>query len=145
MTLKPTLWTTPLHLANKPCGGLRCCGDFRLLNQKTQLDQYPLPHIQKFTHELHGAKIFSKVDIKKAYHHVEVHPNDRHKTAVLTPWGCFQFVKMPMGLSNASQSYQRYMNAVLDGVKGVYCLYLYLYLYFPAILNTYTYVSYLKE
>ena len=85
-TSKPTLWTSALHLQPKKCGGLRPCGDFRSLNAKTQMDQYPLPHLQKWTHKLSGSKVFSKLDIKKAYHHIEVAKKDRHKTAVLTPW-----------------------------------------------------------
>ena len=91
---KPTLWTSALHLQPKKCGGMRPCGDFRQLNARTQLDKYPLPHLQKFTHKLHGSRIFTKLDIKKAYHHVEIAKNHRHKTAVLTPWGCYQFKKM---------------------------------------------------
>ena len=120
-TSKPTLWTSALHLQSKPSGGLRPCGDFRQLNARTELDKYPLPHLQKWTHKLAGAKVFSKCDIRKAYHHIEVEKSHRHKTAVTTPWGVWQFVKMPMGLANASQSYQRYMNSLLQGVEGVYC------------------------
>ena len=71
-TSRPTLWTSALHLATKKCGGLRCCGDFKSLNAKTQMDKYPLPHLQKWTHKLHGSKYFTKLDIKKAYHHLEV-------------------------------------------------------------------------
>ena len=118
---KPTLWTSALHLQPKKCGGMRPCGDFRQLNGKTQMDKYPLPHLQKFTHKLHGSSIFTKLDIKKAYHHVEIAEEHRHKTAVLTPWGCWQFKKMAMGLANASQSYQRYMDSVLQGLDNVYC------------------------
>ena len=52
---------------------------------------------------------------------MEIAKEHRHKTAVLTPWGCWQFKKMAMGLANASQSYQRYMDSVLQGLDGVYC------------------------
>ena len=118
---KPTLWSSALHLQPKKCGNFRCCGDFRGLNERTELDNFPLPHLQKFTHQLHGSCFFTKLDICKAYHHLEVAKEHRHKTTVLTPWGAFQFVKMPMGLKNASQSYQRYMSSVLEGLDGVYC------------------------
>ena len=101
---KPTLWSSALHLQPKASGGLRPCGDFRGLNNLTETDQFPLPHLQKFTHQLHGSKHFTKLDICKAYHHLEVAKEHRHKTTVLTPWGAYQFVKMPMGLKNASQS-----------------------------------------
>ena len=118
---KPTLWTSALHLQPKKCGNFRCCSDFRALNNQTELDHFPLPHLQKFTHQLHGSKVFTKLDIRKAYHHLEVAKEHRHKTATITPWGCFQYVKMPMGLRNASQSYQRYMSSVLQGLDNVYC------------------------
>ena len=60
------------------------------------------------------------MDILKAYHAVNINPSDRHKTAVLTPWGAFQFRKMAMGLSNSAQSFQRYIQHVLKDIPNVY-------------------------
>ena len=80
---KPTLWSSALHLQPKKCGNFRCCGDFRGLNERTELDNFPLPHLQKFTHQLHGSCFFTKLDICKAYHHLEVAKEHRHKKKIL--------------------------------------------------------------
>ena len=84
-----TAWSSALHLQPKPSGGIRPCGDFRNLNSKTSLDQYPLPNLRTFAHQLRGATIFSKVDLVKAYHQVPIHPDHQEKTSVKTMWGAF--------------------------------------------------------
>uniref|UniRef100_A0A1X7TF55 Integrase catalytic domain-containing protein n=1 Tax=Amphimedon queenslandica TaxID=400682 RepID=A0A1X7TF55_AMPQE len=77
----------------------RPCGDYRLLNTRTTADRYPVPHIQDFTATLQ---------------------EDIHKTAVTTPFGLFEFVRMPFGLRNAAQSFQRYIDDVLHGLPFCY-------------------------
>ncbi|XP_059845924.1 uncharacterized protein LOC132405257 [Hypanus sabinus] len=56
-------WASPLHMVPKATGGWRLCGDYRRLNEATTPDRYPVPHIQDFAANLHGARIFSKVDL----------------------------------------------------------------------------------
>jgi hypothetical protein len=65
-------WASPLHVAPKPGGGWRPCGDFRLLNGAIKTNCYPIPHIQDFTSQLAGKTIFSKIDLQKGYHQIPV-------------------------------------------------------------------------
>jgi hypothetical protein len=65
-------WSSPLHMVPKPNGKWRPCGDYRRLNMQTVPDSYPLPNILDFSNKLHGAVIFSKIDLVKGYHQVPV-------------------------------------------------------------------------
>ncbi|XP_034076551.1 uncharacterized protein LOC117549069 [Gymnodraco acuticeps] len=97
-------WASPLHVVPKPNGGWRPCGDYRRLNDTTTPDRYPVPHIQDFSAHLAGTSVFSKVDL----------------TAVITPFGLFEFLRMPFGLKNAAQTFQRLMDSVLRDLPFVF-------------------------
>ncbi|KAL6483353.1 hypothetical protein MHYP_G00082250 [Metynnis hypsauchen] len=106
-------WASPLQIVQKPGGGWRPCGDYRRLNDATTPDRYPIPNIQDFPAGLAGRIIFSKVDLVRGYHQVPVHPADVPKTAVITPFGLFEFLRMPFGLKNTAQMFQRLMDSIL--------------------------------
>lgn len=92
----------------------RPCGDYRGLNSITTPDKYPLPYLHDFTLNVRDCTIFSKIDLKKAFHQVTIHPPDIPKTAITTPFGLYEFTHMTFGLRNAAQTFQRLIHEVLQ-------------------------------
>ncbi|GFX77565.1 hypothetical protein TNCV_4026151 [Trichonephila clavipes] len=94
----------------------RPCGDYRALNKQTRPDRYSIPNLTSFNENLNDKTIFTKLDIQRAYHHIPIHPDDRHKTAIITNFGTFEFVFMSFGLCNATQTWMRFIHEVLRGL-----------------------------
>lgn len=109
-------WASPLHLVPKKTEGWRPCGDYRALNARTIPDRYPVHHIQDFAHRIHGCHVFSVLDLVKAYTQIPVNPDDVPKTAIITPFGLFEFPFMSFGLRNAGQTFQRFIDDVVRGL-----------------------------
>lgn len=113
-------WASLILIKEKKDGSWRICGDYRRLNAITDPDMYPVPYLQDFAANLYGKKIFSKLDLHKAYHQILVAPEDVPKTAVITSFGLFEFMVMTFGLRNAGQTFQRYIFGALGDLLFVF-------------------------
>ena len=113
-------WSSPLHMVAKPSSGWRACGDYRALNAVSEDDRYPMHHLQDFAINLEGKNIFSKIDLVRAYNQVPMNAADIAKTAIVTPFGLFEYLRMPFGLKNAAQTFQRFMDSVFRDLPFVY-------------------------
>ncbi len=97
----------------KKDGSLRPCIDYRGLNDITVKNRYPLPLMSSAPELLQGARIFTKLDLRNAYHLVRIREGDEWKTAFNTPTGHFEYRVMPFGLTNAPAVFQALINDVL--------------------------------
>ncbi|KAM0724679.1 Retrovirus-related Pol polyprotein from transposon 17.6 [Formica fusca] len=92
--------------------------DFRALNDKTIGDAYPLPNIVDILDQLGGARYFSVCDLASGFHQIKMNREDGHKTAFTTPFGHYEFDRMPFGPKNAPATFQCLMDLVLTGLQG---------------------------
>jgi len=115
-------WAFPITLAPKKDGTTRFCVDYRKLNTITRKDAHPLPHIQDVFDQLHGATIFSTLDLKAGYWQIPMDRDSIAKTAFTCHRGLFEFTRLPFGLTNAPAIFQRTMNKVLSGLIGRCCM-----------------------
>lgn len=107
-------WSSPILLVKKKDNSYRFCVDYRKLNAVTEKDAYPLPYINATLDRLRNAKFLSSMDIKSAYFQVPLEKSSRPLTAFTVPnRGLFQFLRLPMGLSNSPATFQRLVDRVL--------------------------------
>ena len=80
----------------------------------------PNPYMEDLTAKLAGCTVFSKLDLHKGFHQVPMAPEDIEKMAIITPFGLFEFLRMPFVLRNAGQSFQHFMEEVTDGLENLF-------------------------
>jgi hypothetical protein len=115
--LRYSEWVANLVPVRKKNGEIRLCVDFRNLNRSSLKDNYPLPKMDHVLEKVVGDNRISMIDGFSGYNQIVVHEDDREKTAFTTPWGTFMYDKMPFGLMNAGENFQRAMDITFIGER----------------------------
>ncbi|KYO45131.1 hypothetical protein Y1Q_0007420 [Alligator mississippiensis] len=117
-------WRSPLVPMRKPDGSLRLCIDYRRLNVLAVFNASPMPQVYELIERIGEAQYISTLDLAKGYWQIPVALAHRPKTAFGTPWGLYEFVRMPFGLHEAAATFQRLMDRLLAPHAGYAAAYI---------------------
>ncbi|GFO04106.1 Pol polyprotein [Plakobranchus ocellatus] len=113
-------WAAPLVVVPKENGKVRLCGDFKVtINPEMKVDQYPLPTVQDLFATLSNGKKFTKLDLTQAYHQLPMDEDSKQYVTINTHVGLFRYNRMPYGIASGPAIFQKKMEEILSGIKGV--------------------------
>ena len=113
-------WSSPLHMVRKKDGSWQPCGDFCCLNLVPKANKYPVPNLADFSGQLEGCTVFSTLDLRNGYLQVPLERSVVPKTEVITPFGLFEFLRMPFSLKNTGMTFQRFMDHIFNGLGFIF-------------------------
>jgi len=116
----------PVFFIKKKDGSLQLVQDYHALNAITVKNRYPLPFISQLVSQLHGARYFTKLDVRWGFNNVRIKPRDEWKAAFHTNRGLFKPLVMFFGMTNSPTTFQTMMNDVFRTViaEGIVVVYL---------------------
>ena len=113
-------WAAPIVPVLKQNGSVRICGDYKVtVNQVCPSDSYPLPRVDELLANLSGGKYFSKLDMSQAYLQLPLDEESKEYVTVNTHKGLYRYNRLPFGVSSAPSIFQKTMENLLQGIKGV--------------------------
>lgn len=116
----PTPWVSPIVTPpKKNPDEIRLCVDMREANKAISRERHMLPTIDELIHDLTGATLFTKLDLRSGYHQLELHPSSRYITTFSTHAGLFCYKRLNFGISSASEIFQEVIRNVISGIPGV--------------------------
>ena len=110
-------WSAPIVVIPKGDGGKRMCVDYRALNAISRTYIWLMPRIDDILAKLVRAKFFTTLDLRSGYHHIALDKDAIKRAAFVTPFGKYEYLKVPFGLAQAPSYFQILMNEVLNGLN----------------------------
>lgn len=111
-------WRNPIRSLRKPNGTIRLVSNLMALNDIVEKDAYELARIRDVTRATQGSKVFTVVDLKESFYHIEIAEQDKHKTAFEFNGRVYEWNSMVMGFKNSPQILQRVMNNIFEDLLG---------------------------
>ena len=99
-------WSVPIIVVPKGDGGKHLVIDYRALNKVTRKFTWPMPKVEDNFSKLNRATYFTTLDLRAGYHHIPLDKTSIPKTAFNSPFGKFEYVKVPFGLAQAPVYFQ---------------------------------------
>lgn len=115
---EPTEWCAGMVPVRKKNGAVRICVDLTQLNQSVKRERHQLPAVEQVLAQLSGAKVFSKLDANSGFWQIPLAPESSALTTFITPFGRYQFHRLPFGITSAPEHFQRRMVDILSGTTG---------------------------
>ena len=106
-------WSAPIIVVPKGDGGKHLVIDYRALNKVTRKFTLPMPKVEDIFSKLNGATYFTTVDLHTGYHHIPLDKSSIPKTAFNSPFGKYEYIKVPFGLAQAPVYFQELMTGIL--------------------------------
>ena len=118
--VKHSKWAAPVVPVLKHNGSIRLCGNYRVtINQASKVDTYPLPRVEDLFAAMSGGKVFSKLDMSQAYLQLPLDDTSKELVTINTYKGLFKYNRLLFGVSSAPAVFQRCMESLIQGCKGV--------------------------
>ena len=105
--------SAPIIVVPKGDRGKQLVIDHRALNTVIGKFTWPMPKVEDIFSKLNGAKYFSTLDLRAGYHHIPLDKSLIPKTAFNSPFGKYEYVKVPFGLAQAPAYFQQLMTGIL--------------------------------
>jgi len=115
-----TLWVSPLVVIPNKNGGVCLCVDIRMPNKAIRREKNPSPTVDDLIHNLNGATVFSKLDLRASYHQIPLVVKSRYITTFATHKGLHRYTDLNFGTNSASEIFQHMISEQLCDITGAY-------------------------
>ena len=112
-------WASPTFIIPKKNGTVRFISDFRYVNKCLIRKPYPIPKIADVLQKLEGVKFATSLDLNMGYFTVRLDPDSQKICTIITPWGKYQYLRLPMGVNVSPDIFQEKMSILMDGLEFV--------------------------
>lgn len=116
---QPSAWVSPVVPVMKNDGDVRLCVDMRCANKAIERENHPLPTMNQLVPKFRKSTVFSKIDIKNAFHQVEIKEHCREITTFITGKGLYRYKRLMFGMSCAPEHFQKIIEGMLLPCEGV--------------------------